>query len=249
LTAPGVVIDASRTSAEAECAVNRGTPGAILIRGFGASDCRAGCGSHLKFLGPDPSGWETQMPMPTDDPEPADTIRLVPALARDAERLAEMSLDIWQRHYVPDVLTHDEILHFWNRGYRPEAIRREMAAGGVLLWIESEGERIGFVGYREEPGQRRLWLSKLYLLPEHHGHGIGAYTLREIERTAARLGLAEICLYVFRKNQQAISAYRRAGFVIAREDLCDAGDGYFYDDYVMSLTLAAGRIDDAPPAR
>lgn len=179
------------------------------------------------------------MPMPTDDPDPVDTIRLVPVLARDAERLAEMSLDIWQRHYFPDVLSHDEILHFWNRGYRPEAIRREMAAGGVLLWIESAGERIGFVGYREEPERRRLWLSKLYLLPEYHGRGIGAYTLREIESTAARLGLTEVRLYVFRKNQRAIKAYRRVGFVIAGEERCNAGDGYFYDDYVMSLTLGA----------
>jgi Uri superfamily endonuclease len=37
--------------AEAECALNRLTHGRVLVPGFGASDCRAGCGSHLKFLG------------------------------------------------------------------------------------------------------------------------------------------------------------------------------------------------------
>ncbi len=40
-----------RYFAREECALNRATPGRVLIPRFGASDCRAGCGSHLKYLG------------------------------------------------------------------------------------------------------------------------------------------------------------------------------------------------------
>jgi Uncharacterized conserved protein len=36
---------------QAECAINQLQAGSILIKGFGASDCHAGCGSHLKYLG------------------------------------------------------------------------------------------------------------------------------------------------------------------------------------------------------
>ncbi len=51
LAAPGVsVVGVQRYGGE-ECAINRATRGVILVPGFGASDCRAGCGSHLKFLG------------------------------------------------------------------------------------------------------------------------------------------------------------------------------------------------------
>ena len=39
------------TCAQAECSVNRKTPGSIVVAGFGSSDCRSGCGAHLKFLG------------------------------------------------------------------------------------------------------------------------------------------------------------------------------------------------------
>lgn len=35
---------------QGECEFNQNTAGKILIAGFGASDCRAGCGSHLKYL-------------------------------------------------------------------------------------------------------------------------------------------------------------------------------------------------------
>jgi len=36
---------------EKECRINQQTTGAIVAPRFGASDCRAGCGSHLKYLG------------------------------------------------------------------------------------------------------------------------------------------------------------------------------------------------------
>jgi len=34
-----------------ECDVNKTTAGEIVVPRFGATDCRNGCGSHLKFLG------------------------------------------------------------------------------------------------------------------------------------------------------------------------------------------------------
>ncbi len=40
------------TFSRAECDVNRRTAGHIVAPGFGSSDCRSGCGAHLKFLGP-----------------------------------------------------------------------------------------------------------------------------------------------------------------------------------------------------
>ena len=33
-----------------ECELNLNTAGNVLAHGFGASDCRAGCGAHLKYL-------------------------------------------------------------------------------------------------------------------------------------------------------------------------------------------------------
>ena len=51
LAAPGVrIVDVKRLS-EDECVVNRATDGGIPVPGFGASDCRSGCGSHLKQIG------------------------------------------------------------------------------------------------------------------------------------------------------------------------------------------------------
>ncbi len=51
LVSPRVVVTAIYTFDRPECEVNRATPGKIPVRGFGASDCRARCGGHLKYLG------------------------------------------------------------------------------------------------------------------------------------------------------------------------------------------------------
>jgi Uri superfamily endonuclease len=50
LAAPGVRVVDTRRSTAAECILNQRTAGCIVAPGFGASDCRAGCGSHLKWL-------------------------------------------------------------------------------------------------------------------------------------------------------------------------------------------------------
>ena len=49
LAAPGARVLGVEVSDEPECALNQRTRGAIVVPGFGASDCRCGCGSHLKF--------------------------------------------------------------------------------------------------------------------------------------------------------------------------------------------------------
>jgi Uri superfamily endonuclease len=51
LTAPGVAVLDVRRSNEPECVLNQRAGGEVLIAGFGASDCRAGCGSHLRYFG------------------------------------------------------------------------------------------------------------------------------------------------------------------------------------------------------
>lgn len=52
LAAPGVRVVQVKRSRRGECELNQASRGQVLVPGFGASDCRAGCGSHLKWLGP-----------------------------------------------------------------------------------------------------------------------------------------------------------------------------------------------------
>lgn len=51
LDAPGVTVVAVLPANAPECDLNQATGGHVVAPGFGASDCRRGCGSHLKYLG------------------------------------------------------------------------------------------------------------------------------------------------------------------------------------------------------
>jgi Uri superfamily endonuclease len=51
LGAPGVRVVKVVRSRRDECRLNQASAGQVLVPGFGASDCRAGCGAHLKFRG------------------------------------------------------------------------------------------------------------------------------------------------------------------------------------------------------
>lgn len=51
LAGPGVTVTEILRTETGECALNQATKGDIPIPGFGASDCKHGCGSHLKYLG------------------------------------------------------------------------------------------------------------------------------------------------------------------------------------------------------
>ena len=55
LAAPGVRILKVVRSWRDECRLNQGSPGEIAVPGFGASDCKSGCGGHLKYVGPEDS--------------------------------------------------------------------------------------------------------------------------------------------------------------------------------------------------
>ncbi len=46
-----VLVVAISRHAEPECRRNQRNGGHPVVPGFGASDCRAGCGSHLRWLG------------------------------------------------------------------------------------------------------------------------------------------------------------------------------------------------------
>lgn len=51
LATDGVKVVEVRRFCETECLCNQAVGGVIVVPGFGASDCRNGCGSHLRYLG------------------------------------------------------------------------------------------------------------------------------------------------------------------------------------------------------
>jgi GNAT superfamily N-acetyltransferase len=87
----------------------------------------------------------------------------------------------------------------------------------VAVVERATGDLVGFshalpARHAAPIGRRPIMLSKLYLLPEHHGTGTGSALIRRVEDWAAERGHDELWLAVWVGNARAIGFYAARGF-------------------------------------
>ena len=99
--------------------------------------------------------------------------------------------------YLPDLHSPAEDLHFF--------CNIQFAKGEVWVAEEADGAIVGFAA--RSPG----WLDHLYVLPTHHGLGLGHALLEQ-----ARADVSEIQLWAFQRNTRARAFYEAHGFAVQR---------------------------------
>lgn len=145
--------------------------------------------------------------MPHDDPRlpvHLDALTLQPAVAADAEALAELR-----------VIAMRESLERVGR-FDPERARQRLLSAfdaGCTWHLTTGAQRVGFVVLRREAA---AWvLDHLYLHPAHQGRGLGGTVLRWLFAQADATGLP-VRLGALRESD-ANRFYQRHGFVLQAE--------------------------------
>lgn len=114
---------------------------------------------------------------------------------------------------------------------------RFLTEPGAGLALARRGElAVGFVGWYPIGGDT-MKLDKLYVLPEHHGEGIGRVLIEHVAARARAAGCAAVTLNVNRRNVRAIAAYERCGFMVRECGDFPIGDGFVMEDFVMAREL------------
>ena len=138
----------------------------------------------------------------------------------------------------------EELFEYLEFTYEPiklaKSIRKE---NNVYLLAFSEGEPVGFSKIKKhslndqiEAGAQ-IELQKIYVLPEHHGKGIGTALLTEVKNLAKEISPDYIWLDTYISNEKAIRFYEKNGFR-------KMGNYYFtigtqtFEYYVMGLPVA-----------
>ncbi len=171
------------------------------------------------------------------------------AAASDIPVIQDLSSRIW-REYYPGIITREQIDYMLAKMYSSEVVREEIGQKGYRYVIVFEGPvPIGYLAYRHEHRSRAVLLSKLYLLPSHHGKGVGRRMLAFVQEDALRSGAEKVYLFVNKNNVRAIQAYERFGFVKALALVTDIGGGFVMDDYRMELDLQGPSGSDSPMPR
>lgn len=161
-------------------------------------------------------------------------LNFVPVIRQEYKSLHEMASLIWHQHY-PGIITVGQIDYMLELMYSEKRMGEDAASGYHFDWLAVDDKRIGFMAYKIS--EDRLFLSKLYVLPDEHGKGWGKMALGRLFSIGKEQDLTDIWLYVNKKNTKAIRAYDRFGFVVIDEIVNDIGQNYVMDDFIMSCKL------------
>lgn len=148
----------------------------------------------------------------------------------DAAEIAKLAEEIWTE-YFPTIIDREEAVYILNKIQSEDSIREQMNDGYLYSFIEVDGKRIGYICIR--PEDDALLMSKLYVIKDFRGKGIGSRMLDEILNKGREMNVSKTYLRVNRNNALAMRAYKAKGFVIVKEEKLDLGNGFYMDDYLM----------------
>jgi GNAT superfamily N-acetyltransferase len=122
-----------------------------------------------------------------------------------------------------------------NAFYQPSLLEQQLLDPQHHLLVAISDEKL--LGYSHcidlEDKQK---ISKLYILPDQQGLGIGKKLIEAIEKDAIAAGVIQLELCVNRGNP-ARYFYEKMGFDIIREEDFPVGD-FWMNDYVMQKNLS-----------
>lgn len=158
------------------------------------------------------------------------------ASLQDIPLIRDLAHRIWWAHY-PGIISSEQIEYMLDWMYSEVELHEEISSGRARLWLVLlDDAAVGFFSLEAVPGQIRL--SKIYLLAERHGQGLGQAMLAEAEAQATAQGFGSLRLTVNKGNSKALRAYERAGYVVIDEVVADIGQGFVMDDFVLEKVLA-----------
>ncbi len=146
---------------------------------------------------------------------------------------ADLAVKIWNEHYVP-IIGQEQVNYMVSTFQSPGAIENQINNEHYEYYIlYHQSEPSGYFAIKQSGDE--LFLSKLYVLKEKRGAGLGKEGFRFISRKAKESGLLRITLTVNINNINSIKAYEKLGFKNDGPVIADIGNGFVMDDFKMSF--------------
>lgn len=159
-----------------------------------------------------------------------------PVTSSDTGIISSLAREIWLQHYK-SMLSIEQINYMLAQRYCPMLIHAQLTDKKVWWKKLVLGDAV--IGFScclriDEPDV--LKIDKLYIHPGHHCKGYGKMLIDDAIKTMHEIACSKLILTVNKQNHSAINAYQRLGFKIIGDSIVDIGDGFFMNDYLMSMT-------------
>ncbi len=141
---------------------------------------------------------------------------------------------IWKQTYQ-SILSKEQIDYMYDWMYSHEELLGQIQNGHLFYFVYNDWDLSGFASI--ENTNDGVWkLHKIYVVPQQQGKGCGEELLQFIINKVRSLGGFELLLNVNRHNK-ARFFYEKNGFTIKEEADIDIGNGYFMNDYILTLPI------------
>lgn len=148
--------------------------------------------------------------------------------------IESLAYEIWDEHYTP-IIGKGQVEYMLSKFQSATAIKSQIDDGYIYFLIDYLGSHVGYLSFKEE--KDTLFLSKVYVLNELRGKGIGKKAILFTENQAKKLGLSKVRLTVNKDNINSKKSYEKLGFVNCGSVVMDIGNGYVMDDYAMEKEI------------
>lgn len=174
-------------------------------------------------------------------------IDVTAAVEADVTDLADVAARTFPLACPPGV-TPDNVAAFIEENLSRPRFRDYLVDPDRVVFVaRADGSITGYAmlirGVPDDPDVQRavgprpaVEVSKIYVLPEHHGAGVATALMTASVQKAADLGAAAVWLGVNEQNQRAQRFYARHGFVVTGTKTFRLGAA-IENDYVMVRTL------------
>lgn len=158
------------------------------------------------------------------------------ATSADCTTIHDLAWRIFPATYS-EILTKEQSDYMMEWMYSLDSLHRQMADGHVYFIARSDGEPIGYVSVSKE-SEDLFHLQKIYVLPSMQGTGCGRLLfdravehIRSLHPSPCRMELN------VNRHNKALEFYKRMGMTIARQGDFAIGQGYYMNDFIMSLDI------------
>ena len=162
-------------------------------------------------------------------------IKLVPASSSQQLQIIEkLANEIWNEHYTP-IIGKAQVDYMLDKFQNVEAMSKQIENNYKYYLINYNNIDVGYLAFKIEKSD--LFLSKIYLLNDLRGKGLGKKAMEFVSNQALKSKCKTITLTVNKYNSNSIKAYEKIGFITIEELVQDIGCGFVMDDYKMVKNL------------
>lgn len=166
-------------------------------------------------------------------------IEFIPVVSQEQiKTLASMAEMVWNE-WFGHLLSQGQIDYMIEKFQSFNALKLQIQEEGYeYFFLNVNGTNVGYTGIHVEEKEKKIFLSKIYILKSFRGKKYSNETFEYLEHICQGKGLKSIWLTVNKYNENAIAVYIKKGFKNVRSQVTDIGSGYVMDDYVMEKVVS-----------